>query len=152
LTWSHRFARVRFYEDKAGSLNYPSPKAFDLEKYPRPRLISVQAKGMIKENGDWSLFNLLSRVKTEVSSDIVTKDRQHGSRVVSQQLASGTSSPQIGRSNVSDPLPLLSTSILLLLQGSPCPLLYSDHPALESLSESRRSSKLCYLTLRIPSR
>ncbi|KAJ4111475.1 hypothetical protein NW768_011829 [Fusarium equiseti] len=73
LNWSHRFASVRFYEDGGYSLNYPCPIHFDLQKYPRPRLISVQAKGTIKERGDWSLFNLLAGVKTEVSSDIVTK-------------------------------------------------------------------------------
>jgi len=73
LTWSHRFASVRFYESGGDSLNYPRPKHFDLDKYLRPRLISIQAQGTIKEKGDWSLFNLLSRVKTEVSSDIVTK-------------------------------------------------------------------------------
>ncbi|RGP69260.1 pathway-specific regulatory nit-4 [Fusarium longipes] len=73
LTWSHRFARVRFCKDRGGSLNYPCPQHFDLEEFPKPKLISFAAKGTIKEDGKWSLFNLLSRVKEDVSRDIVIK-------------------------------------------------------------------------------
>ncbi|RFN44934.1 pathway-specific regulatory protein nit-4 [Fusarium flagelliforme] len=72
LTWSHRYARVRFCKDD-DSINYPCPKHFDLDSLPKPRLITVEAQGVVQASGDWSLFTLISDVKGDVSSDIVTK-------------------------------------------------------------------------------
>ena len=72
LTWSHRYADVRFCKD-GGSINYSCFRHLDLDSSPKPRLIDVDAKGVVQASGKWSLFTRISRAKEDVSRDIVTK-------------------------------------------------------------------------------